>query len=88
MTNLQECLHCIARPRLYTIEQWYALILSVVCFSIGLWGACTASPVSQKQAWPFYSLEVALAFAVLALLWFAFSTYPRNRNGARRSPLS
>ncbi len=78
MGSLFACLHCMARPRLYTTGQWYALGLSVVCAAIGFWGGSSASTASRDLAWSFYGLQTALAFAVPALLWFAFSTGPRR----------
>ena len=42
MDHLLGCLHCIARPQLYKKEQWFALILGIVCLSVGLWAASQA----------------------------------------------
>jgi hypothetical protein len=76
MGRMFGCLHCIARPQQYKSEQWFALILGIVCLSVDLWAVYEATPSGRSQAWPFYSLEGALALSVVALMSFAFSEYP------------
>ena len=78
MSSLLSCLHCIASPQQYKKEQWFALVLSILCLSLGLWAGYHASPLDRSQVWPFYSVETALGISVIALLWFAFSAYPRQ----------
>ena len=76
MKSVSACLHCIASPQQYKKEQWFALVLSLACLSIGLWAKYHATLTRSAQAYAFYSVEGALALSVLSLLWFAFSSYP------------
>ena len=78
MDRLSMCLHCLARPQQYRKEQWFALILSIICLSVGLWSGYHASLTNRQQALTLYSVEAALALSVGALLWFALTTYPRQ----------
>lgn len=78
MSEVSDCLCCIARPRYYVAEQWFALALSVACLSIDVWGAVTAIKVGWRGPLEFWLTEFALALAALSLLWFASSKYSRS----------
>lgn len=75
MRSLDTCLFRMARPRLYTQEQWSVVALSVVCIAAGLWGVYE-SVYGEMPAYPLDFVEVALVLAVGLMLWFAFSHYP------------
>ncbi len=80
MDSLFARLRCIVAPEQYKKEQWFALVLGLLCLCIGVWAGYQGTPSSRSQALSFYSLEAALAFSVIALLAFAFSSYPKSLN--------
>ncbi|WP_263383603.1 hypothetical protein [Granulicella arctica] len=86
MSRLGTCISTIARPALYTREQWIALILSLLCFAID---ACAIYQSLAEMQLPdgllrhrspaspaMLMTEAALIVAGFGLLWFAFSRHP------------
>jgi hypothetical protein len=89
MNKILGCIHCIARPDLYSIEQWFALAFSVICLAADIFaifltaGGSTFSfgslsvNTSGHEA-VLWTAEVLLVIAVLCLLSFAFSRRPED----------
>jgi hypothetical protein len=84
MNRLLGCIHSIARPKLYSIEQWVALTLSIICLGVD---ACAVFLTVAGSNLSFgssnfnmsgheammWTAEGMLALAVFGLLAFAFS---------------
>jgi hypothetical protein len=84
MGRWNDCLHRVARPRLYSLEQWLAATFSAVCLGVDGWVVARTLRVSKSLAGyhtledpafvvSFWILVVLLAAAALSLLVFAFS---------------
>lgn len=79
MTELSTCLSCIASPRRYSQEQWFALALSVVCMGVDGWSIYRTAPIMSQLPPVAWITETALAVAVVGLVWFAFTKNPGGR---------
>ena len=84
MGKWNDCLHRVARPKLYSLEQWLAAAFSAVCLGVDGWAVAHTLRVPQSLAGyrsledptfvaDFWILAVLLAAAALSLLVFAFS---------------
>jgi hypothetical protein len=85
VNRLLGCIHCIARPDLYSLEQWIALSLSVTCLGVDVYAVFLTITRSTLSVGPFnidlsgyeaimWAFEGLVVLAVLGLLAFAFST--------------
>ena len=83
MGGWNDYLHRVARPKLYSLEQWIAAAFSAVCLGVDGWAVVRSLRVPQSLAGyhlespafiaVFWILVVLLAAAALTLLVFAFS---------------
>lgn len=84
MGGWNDHLHRVARPKLYSLEQWLAAAFSAACLGVDGWAAARTPRVPQSLAgyhsWEgpaflagFWILVALLAVAALSLLVFAFS---------------
>lgn len=83
LVRVRRCLNRVASPSNYAKEQWFALALCVICYSLDLRAAYSTWSNSASLIDPLHPsvwmLELLLAVAATVLLGFAFSEGPNER---------
>ena len=86
-SRIDQCLNGLSRPRHYSGEQWFALLLSLVCLCADGWAivltigeanrpSSRLHGLASRMGLTILTLEGLLGLAALSLLLFAFSTPP------------